>query len=48
MSPLAASWRNFLLLSLLLAGLAFGIRNVTGNPAKAVRKRTPPGGATEP
>jgi predicted transglutaminase-like cysteine proteinase len=37
MSPLSASsWRHFLLLSLLLAGLAFGIRNVTGDPAKAL------------
>jgi len=36
MSPISASWRHFLLLSLLLAGVVFGIRNVTGDPAKAV------------
>ena len=36
MSPLAASWRYLLVLSLLLSGLLLGIRNVTGNPATAV------------
>lgn len=36
MRPISASWRYFLLASLLLAGLAYGLRGITGDAVKAV------------
>ncbi len=36
MSPTSKPWRYFLLLGLLLAGLAIGIRDVAGSATKAV------------
>jgi predicted transglutaminase-like cysteine proteinase len=37
MSPISVSWRHFLLLSLLLAGLVFGLRGITSDAVKALQ-----------